>query len=131
MKMILTKNLIVFQQSSLVFCLWKFNKFQTFLASTLGKFKSSVIDLRETWNKPANLSFDLTNYHPLHFTVRDKQGLNRNAGGGVRLWVKKSLCFEPINSISIFLPRVFESHFIKIKNGKNKYTVVFSGMRHF
>ena len=58
-----------------------------FLASTMGKFKPSVIALQEIWNKPANLLFDLTDYHPLHFTVRDKQGLNSNAGGGVGLWV--------------------------------------------
>ena len=102
----------------------KFNEFQTFLASTLGKFKPSVIAIQEIWNKPTNCSFDLSDYHPLHFTIRDKQGLKSNAGGGVGLWVEKSLCFEPINSISIFLPRVFESQFIKIKNGKNKYTVV-------
>ena len=102
----------------------KFNEFQTFLASTLGKFKPSVIAFQEIWNKPANLSFYLTDYHPFHFTIRDEQGLNCNAGGGVGLWVEKSLCFEPINLISIFLPCVFESQFIKIKDGKNKYMVV-------
>ena len=61
----------------------KFNEFQTFLASTQGKFKPSVIALQKIWNKPANLSFDLTDYHPLLFTVRDKQGLNSKARGGV------------------------------------------------
>ena len=39
----------------------KFYEFQTFLASTLRKFKPSVrsvIALQEIWNKPTNLPFD-------------------------------------------------------------------------
>ena len=35
-----------------------------------------------------------------------------------------SFSFEPIDSISIFIPRVIESQFIKIKNSKNKYTII-------
>ena len=40
------------------------------------------------------------------------------------LWVENSFYFEPAESISIFIPRVFESQFIKIKTGKNKYILV-------
>jgi len=66
-----------------------------------------------------NLEFILENYHPLHFRIRDKQGLNNNAGG---LWVKNSYYFEKNECSSIFIPRVYE--IIKIKTGKNKYILV-------
>jgi len=42
----------------------------------------------------------------------------------VGLWVENSLYFEPAESISIFIPRVFESQSIEIKTGKNKYILV-------
>ena len=102
----------------------KFEEFKTFLATTFNQFKPSVIALQEIWNKPQNLEFILENYHPLHFTIRDKQGLNNNSGGGVGLWVENSFSFEPVECISIFIPRVFESQFIKVKTGKNKYILV-------
>ena len=67
------------------------------------------------------MDFVLTGYHPFHFTKQDKQGLNSNAGGGVGLRVEKSFSFEPIDSISIFIRRVIESQFIKIKMEKQIY----------
>ena len=102
----------------------KWLEFNNFLAATFNTFKPSVITMQEIWNKPSHMEFDLTGYHPFHFTIRDKKGLNSNAGGGVGLWVEKSFSFEPIDSISIFIPRVIESQFIKIKNSKNKYTII-------
>ena len=63
------------------------------------------------------MSLFLENYHPLHFKIRDKQGLNNNSGEGVGLWVVNSFYFEPVECISIFIPRVFKSQFIKIKTG--------------
>ena len=101
-----------------------FEEFKTFLATTFNQFKPSVIALQTIWNKPQNLEFILENYHPLHFRIRDKQGLNNNSGGGVGFWVENSFYFEPAECISIFIPRVFESQFIKIKTGKNKYILV-------
>ena len=82
----------------------------------------SLIALQEIWNVPQNLEFILENYHPLHFRIRDKQGLNNNAGGDVGLWVKNTYYFEKNECSLIFIPRVFE--FIKIKTGKNKYILV-------
>ena len=31
-------------------------------------------EINKKFNSISNHSFDLTDYHPLHFTVRDKQG---------------------------------------------------------
>ena len=60
-----------------------FEEFKTFLATTFNQFKPSVIALQTIWNKPQDLEFILENYHPLHFRIRDKQGLNNNSG---ELW---------------------------------------------
>ena len=32
----------------------------------------SAITMEEIWNKPSHMDFDLTGYHPFHFTIRDK-----------------------------------------------------------
>ena len=95
-------------------------EFKTFLAATFNHFKPSVIALQEIWNKPQNLEFILENCHPLHFRIRDKQGLNNNSGC-IFLF---SFYFEPAECISIFIPRDFECQFIKIKTDKNKYILV-------
>ena len=99
----------------------KWLEFNNFFVATFNTFKPSVITMQEIWNKPSHMDFDLTGYHPFNFTIWDKQGLNSNAGGGVG-WIEKSCSFEHIDSISIFIPRVIE--FLKIKNGKNKYTMI-------
>ena len=59
-----------------------------------------------------------------YFSIRDKSGLNGNSGGGVGLWVDSNYEFEPIKKLSIFEPHVFESQFIKLKTGKNKFSIV-------
>ena len=99
-------------------------EFQNFLKASFGTFNPTVICLQEIWSKPCFESFSLPDYHPFHFKIRDPSGINRNSGGGVGLWVIKSVSFEPVNQLSIFIPRVFESQFIKIKTDKNKYTLV-------
>ena len=102
----------------------KFIEFKNFLSSTnMNSFKPAIIALQEIWNKPNYEDYNLPDYHPFHFTIRDKTGLNSNAGGGVGLWVQKSYTFESIDSLSIFIPRVFESQFIKVKTSKNKYLI--------
>jgi len=92
-----------------------FEEFKTFLATTFNQFKPSVIALQTIWNKPQNLEFILENYHPLHFRIRDKQGLNNNSGGAVGLWVENLFYFEPAESISIFIPRVFNLNLLRLK----------------
>ena len=38
--------------------------------------------------------------------------------------MENSFYFEPVKCISICIPRVFESHIIKVKTGKNKYILL-------
>ena len=40
------------------------------------------------------------------------------------MFIHKSFNFEPLLELSTFLPRIFESQFVKLKTGKNKYTII-------
>lgn len=101
----------------------KWNEFQNFLSTNIAKgFKFDILALQEIWSVPGR--FDLPGYSQLHFTVREKGLVNRNAGGGVGLWVADSLKFEPIPELSIFIPHVFESQFIKVHTGANCFKIV-------
>ena len=102
----------------------KFNCLKDFLNSSFPKYNPTVICLQEIWNKPVYDNFTLEDYHPFHFKTRDQTGLNSNAGGGVGLWVSNSVSFDPIDELSVFIPRVFESIFIKVKVEKNKYIIL-------
>ena len=94
----------------------KVKRVSNIFSLNLGENKPSLIALQVIWNKPANLSIDLTDYHQLYFTIRDKQGLNCNAGGGVGLWVEKSL--NVLNQLILFLSSylAFLNHnFVRLK----------------
>ena len=88
------------------------------------KFKLSVIGLSEIWNIPFNLNFKLPGYKPLVYKIRDSLGVNNNAGGGVGLFVDDNFEFEVLENISIFIPHVIETVFIKLKTGKNKFQII-------
>ena len=102
----------------------KWLDFNQFLASSFGNYKPSVICLQEIWNIPTYADFSLEDYHPLIYNTRDVTGLNGNAGGGVGMFIHNSFNFEPLLELSTFLPRIFESQFVKLKTGKNKYTII-------
>ena len=87
-------------------------------------FKFTVISVTELWNVPPEVVYQLPGYSPLHFTIRDKSGLNMNSGGGVGLWVDSNYSFEPIEKIYIFEANIFESQFIKLKTSKNKFSII-------
>ena len=70
-------------------------EFQNFLKASFETFNPTVICLREIWSKPCFESFSLPDYHPFHFKIRNPSGINRNSGGGIGLWVVKSVSFEP------------------------------------
>ena len=88
------------------------------------KFKFTVIGLQEIWSVPSGMQFNLNGYKPFHFTTRDPTGQNRNAGGGVGLFIDDNFEFEEIKEISIFEPYIFESQFIKLKTSKTKFTII-------
>ena len=103
----------------------KWHEFKQFLTSSFGEYRPNIICLQEIWNINSSYDdFSLTDYHPLLYKTRDSNGLNNNCGGGVGLLVHKSLNFEPIHELSVFIPRVFECQFIKVKNNKKSFTII-------
>ena len=102
----------------------KWHEFKQFLTSSFGNYKPSVICFQETWNISSFDDFSLEDYHPLFYMTRDPSGLNNNCGGGIGILVHNSLEFEPLHDLSVFLPKVFESQFIRIKNDKNNFTII-------
>ena len=103
----------------------KWSHFEDFVSNVNStKFKLSVIGLSEIWNIPFNLNFKLPGYKPLVYKIRDSSGVNNNAGGGVGLFVDDKFEFEVLENISIFIPHVIETIFIKLKTGKNKFQII-------
>ena len=102
----------------------KFNELKNFLTSAFGTYKPNIICLQEIWNVGPYDNFDIDGYHPLNFNIRNVDGLNPNAGGGVGVYVDRQLSSVPLTELSHFIPRVFESQFFKIKTGKNKFVII-------
>ena len=68
-----------------------------------------IICLRELWQFPDNLLFDLPGYHPLVYNLR------KNAqGGGVGIFIRSNLKFNVLHDKSIFSERLFESLLIEV-----------------
>ena len=40
------------------------------------------------------------------------------------VYIDRNLTFEPLTDISIFIPRVFESQFFRVKTGKNRFIII-------
>ena len=100
---------------------------QNFLDCSFGKNKPTIVCLQEIWSVPPGSNFSLQNFHPLFYTLREKgNGPNKDGGrgGGVVLFVNETHSYQPLNEYSIFISRVFESQFVKVKTGKSKYTIV-------
>ena len=102
----------------------KFLELKDFLLSSFGEYKPDIICLQELWNVPVHDNFFLDGYHPLDYQIRDISALNSNAGGGVGIYIRNHISYDPIPELSVFIPRVFESQFFKIKHGRNKYTLI-------
>ena len=90
------------------------------MTSSFGKYKPDIICLQELWNIPCYDNFFLDGYHPLQYKIRDKTGTNSNVGGGVGVYIRDNVIFQPQPELSVFIPRVCEAQFFKIKHGKNK-----------
>ena len=105
----------------------KWQEFKTFLASTFDKNLPSLLLLQETWLKSdEGKSFILDEYKS-YFVNRDDRGSiggRESRGGGVGLFIRKDYQFEILDELSIFIPRVFESQFIKVKISRNKFYIV-------
>ena len=94
----------------------------TTLAGLPGGF-FDVLALQEIWSVNAN--FGIPGYHPMYYNSRDKnQKPNQNCGGGISLFIKNTLNFEPLPSLSHFEKGVYESLWAKIQINKDNYLIV-------
>ena len=85
----------------------KFDDLKAYLSSL--EYKFSIIGLSETWLNPDNINeFPLTNYHNIGKVRTNKQG------GGVGLYVNRSLQFRERTDLAINMEDVIESHFIEL-----------------
>ena len=84
----------------------------------------SVIALQEVWS--ISRDFHIPNYQKLEFCTRDMNEPlpNPNCGGGVGLFVHSKFSYEILNIQSSFIPGVYESIWVKIEVGKNKYKII-------
>ena len=85
----------------------------------------SVISLQEVWS--ISKAYSLPDFHPLQTMTRDREGpVNPNCGGGVGIYVHKSLDFEPLPSLNSFIKGVYESVWVQVKdkNTKNGQSVI-------
>ena len=99
----------------------KFSDFKDFISDiSTNSFSFSVISLQETWLKNyKNFSLEINDYHPIISKNR-----NHKKGGGVGIYLKSKFKFEVIDSLSEYTEDQFESLFIKVYMGKNKYKIV-------
>ena len=103
----------------------KWNDFREYISLlNRDKFKFSIIAVQEVWNVPLGISYRLDGYKLFDFKVRDQTRMNNNAGGGIGFWVDEDLQYEVLEDLSVFESNFFESMFIKVKTGNNKYTII-------
>ena len=73
----------------------------------------------------AHFNSNILGYSPLISKLRNMSDRTRNnIGGGVGIWVDDSYESEVLHNLSIFEDKFFESVFIKIKKGKNKFKII-------
>jgi hypothetical protein len=102
----------------------KLNEFKEFIDEINCKqFSFNVLGLQELWNIPEYLNTDIPDYSSLVYKIRESHGRN-NIGGGVGFYVKKDTEFDILENLSFFEEKVFESLFIKIKTGRNKFKII-------
>ena len=85
----------------------KFDDLKAYLNSL--EYKFSIIELSETWLNPDNINESpLTDYHNIVKVRTNKQG------GGVGLYVNRSLQFRERTDLALNVEDVIESHFIEL-----------------
>ncbi len=98
----------------------KFNEFKD-LIYQLDSLKKApeIICLQETWLVSDPDLYDLDGYQPLIFSNR-----NKYKGGGVSIYIKNNLNFKPLNHLSIFHEKIFESILIEITPHNGKKVII-------
>ena len=98
----------------------KFVEFhETILSFSRNNCAPDIICLQEIWKVHDHTLFSIDGYHPLIFKSRSGNA----QGGGVGIYVKKSLNFSINEVLSIFVDRIFESLFIEVKFNSTKFII--------
>ena len=79
----------------------KWGEICNFIGETNKTGNIDIFSVQEVWNVPPNCNFKIEGYHPLVYNIRDKLGLNPNAGGGVGLIINEKFEFEIIAMINL------------------------------
>ena len=82
-------------------------------------FSFDIIGISEIYRCINNARLHLTGHHNLVSRCRED-----GPGGGVDVFIKDNLVFKIRDDIGIFIPRIFESIFIKIINTQGKNLIV-------
>ena len=83
-------------------------------------FAFDVIGITEIFQIHSNINYDVTGYHPLHYSTRTGVSSGR---GGVGMYIKDHVNVEQRPDISVFIPHVFQSLFIEI-SGKHQTIII-------
>jgi len=74
------------------------NKFESIRQLT-ADISPSILAIQETWGKNVTTEYSIKGYHKPEIVARKGDGMN--LGGGIGLWIRKSLDYEPIKVRSI------------------------------
>ena len=83
------------------------------------KFSFDFIGISEVFKTDGDSRIRLPGYHPLVSCCRED-----GPRGGVGLFIKENINFHIRNDINVFLPHIFESIFLEVRNGTGKNTVI-------
>jgi hypothetical protein len=104
----------------------KFTEFSEFIRSLqISNSAPDIICLQELWQFPDPSMFTLPGYNELIYKLRR----NHVQGGGVGIYVKSGINFTPLQQLSVFVDRVFESIFIEIKPANCNKIIIGSAYR--
>jgi len=84
-----------------------------------------VICLQELWQFPVYANFTLPGYNSLEYKLRNPN----TQGGGVGIYIKKSIKYNVLSAQSVFVDRIFESIFIQLNLSNTKKCIVGSVYR--
>ena len=87
----------------------KFNQFQEMIQNLINNnCAPDIIMLQELWRLPDPSFFDLNGYNFINKLRKTAQG------GGVGIYIKSDYRFKALDTLSIFIDRIYESLFIEV-----------------
>lgn len=84
-------------------------------------FSFDCIGLCEIFNLKSTMPYKLEGYHKMESHTRDG---NDDGRGGVGLFIKEEISYNPRDDISVFIPHIIETLFVELESTKPKGTIV-------